>query len=64
MARQSIKPGLNREQRRGSRKRAARDMSVPGWGKGGMHREHGRAEKYEHLMMIDVRSPPMGPDHF
>ncbi len=39
---------LHREQRRGSSKCAAREMSVPVWGKGGMHRGHGRAEKYEH----------------
>ncbi len=38
---------LHGEKRRGSRRRAARAVSIPGWGRGGVHRVHGRAEKYQ-----------------
>ncbi len=40
---------LHREQRRGSSRRVVRDVSVPGWGRGGVHGGQPRAEKYEHV---------------
>ena len=51
-----VHKALNREQRRGSRKRAAREMSVPWWGRGGMHRGHGKAEKYEHQAVYSSKN--------
>ncbi len=38
---------LHGEKRRGSRRHAARAVSVPRWGRGGMHSVHGRAENIE-----------------
>jgi hypothetical protein len=44
-----------RERGRGSGKRAASDVSVPGWGRGGLHEGQGRAEKYKRKQFTGVK---------
>ncbi len=46
---------VHREQRRGGGRRGARDVSVPGWGRGEVHEGHGRAERYEHRAITRVK---------